>query len=47
VPGDVLAMGTPSGVGWGRSPKVWLKAGDRVDVEIEGVGLLSNMVEAE
>jgi 2-keto-4-pentenoate hydratase/2-oxohepta-3-ene-1,7-dioic acid hydratase in catechol pathway len=47
VPGDVLAMGTPSGVGWGRSPKVWLKAGDRVDVEIEGVGLLSNHVKAE
>jgi 2-keto-4-pentenoate hydratase/2-oxohepta-3-ene-1,7-dioic acid hydratase in catechol pathway len=47
VPGDVLAMGTPSGVGWGRNPKVWLKAGDRVDVEIEGVGLLSNPVKAE
>jgi 2-keto-4-pentenoate hydratase/2-oxohepta-3-ene-1,7-dioic acid hydratase in catechol pathway len=40
-------MGTPSGVGWGRNPKVWLKAGDQVDVEIEGVGLLSNQVEAE
>jgi 2-keto-4-pentenoate hydratase/2-oxohepta-3-ene-1,7-dioic acid hydratase in catechol pathway len=47
VPGDVIATGTPSGVGWGRNPKIWLKAGDRVDVEIERVGLLSNHVKAE
>jgi acylpyruvate hydrolase len=47
APGDVVAMGTPSGVGWGRNPKVWLKAGDRVEVEIERVGLLSNQVKAE
>jgi 2-keto-4-pentenoate hydratase/2-oxohepta-3-ene-1,7-dioic acid hydratase in catechol pathway len=47
VPGDVLVTGTPSGVGWARAPQVWLKAGDRVEVEIEGVGLLSNLVVAE
>jgi 2-keto-4-pentenoate hydratase/2-oxohepta-3-ene-1,7-dioic acid hydratase in catechol pathway len=47
VPGDVVATGTPSGVGWGRNPKVWLKVGDRVEVEIERVGLLSNQVKAE
>ena len=47
MPGDVVATGTPSGVGWGRNPKVWLKAGDRVEVEIERVGLLSNQVKAE
>jgi len=47
MPGDVIATGTPSGVGWGRNPKIWLKLGDRVDVEIERIGLLSNYVEAE
>jgi 2-keto-4-pentenoate hydratase/2-oxohepta-3-ene-1,7-dioic acid hydratase in catechol pathway len=47
MPGDVIATGTPSGVGWGRDPKVWLKVGDRVEVEIERVGLLSNRVDAE
>lgn len=41
-PGDLIAMGTPSGVGHGRKPPLWMKAGDVVEVEIEKVGLLSN-----
>lgn len=46
-PGDVLATGTPAGVGAGRNPPVWLKPGDHVDVEIENIGVLSNTVKAE
>jgi len=46
-PGDLIAMGTPSGVGHARRPQVWMKAGDRVEVEIEGIGILSNPVVAE
>ena len=45
-PGDVIATGTPSGVGMGRKPPRWLKAGDVCEVEIEGVGVLSNPVVA-
>jgi 2-keto-4-pentenoate hydratase/2-oxohepta-3-ene-1,7-dioic acid hydratase in catechol pathway len=43
-PGDVLVMGTPGGVGYARTPPVWMKAGDTIEVEIEGVGVLSNPV---
>ncbi len=43
-PGDVLVMGTPAGVGFARTPPVWMKAGDTIEVEIEGVGLLSNPI---
>jgi len=43
-PGDVIATGTPSGVGAAREPAVWLAAGDVVEVEIEDVGLLRNVV---
>jgi acylpyruvate hydrolase len=43
-PGDLLVMGTPSGVGHGRKPQLWMKAGDTVEVEIEKVGLLSNAI---
>ena len=46
-PGDMLAMGTPSGVGKARTPPRYLKDGDVVEVEIEGIGLLSNPVKAE
>ena len=46
-PGDVIAMGTPAGVGQSRNPPVWLKHGDRVEVEIERVGLLVNTIEDE
>jgi 2-keto-4-pentenoate hydratase/2-oxohepta-3-ene-1,7-dioic acid hydratase in catechol pathway len=44
LPGDVIATGTPSGVGALRKPPVWLKAGDRVEVDIPRVGLLANTV---
>ncbi|WP_110929159.1 fumarylacetoacetate hydrolase family protein [Bacillus massiliglaciei] len=43
-PGDLIATGTPPGVGMGRDPKVWLKDGDRMDVTIEKIGTLSNFV---
>jgi len=46
-PGDVVAMGTPSGVGYARTPPVWMQPGDRIEIEIEGVGLLSNPVVQE
>lgn len=46
-PGAVILTGTPSGVGMGRSPQVWLKNGDRVVVEIERVGRLENRCVAE
>jgi 2-keto-4-pentenoate hydratase/2-oxohepta-3-ene-1,7-dioic acid hydratase in catechol pathway len=39
-PGDVLATGTPEGVGHGRTPRVYLKPGDVVEIEIEGIGTL-------
>jgi 2-keto-4-pentenoate hydratase/2-oxohepta-3-ene-1,7-dioic acid hydratase in catechol pathway len=41
-PGDVIATGTPPGVGFARNPPVFLKAGDVMEVEIEGLGILSN-----
>lgn len=45
--GDVLVMGTPSGVGQSRQPPLWLKPGDRFEVEIECIGTLSNSVAKE
>jgi 2-keto-4-pentenoate hydratase/2-oxohepta-3-ene-1,7-dioic acid hydratase in catechol pathway len=39
-PGDVIAAGTPEGVGHRRSPPLWMKAGDLLEVEISGIGLL-------
>ncbi len=44
-PGDLIATGTPAGVGFSRKPPVYLKHGDVVDVEIEGVGRISNQVQ--
>ncbi len=44
VPGDVIATGTPAGVGFTRKPPVFMKAGDVCEVEIEGVGILRNPV---
>jgi len=43
-PGDLVLTGTPSGVGAFREPPVFLAAGDRVDVDIDGIGTLSNPV---
>jgi 2-keto-4-pentenoate hydratase/2-oxohepta-3-ene-1,7-dioic acid hydratase in catechol pathway len=43
-PGDVIVTGTPGGVGAGRTPPLWMKAGDIVEVDISGVGVLRNPV---
>jgi len=47
VPGDVIATGTPSGVGFKRVPPVFMKPGDLVEADISGVGILRNPVIAE
>ena len=47
VPGDVIATGTPAGVGWSRKPPLFMKAGDVCEVEIEGIGTLVNPVVAQ
>jgi len=47
LPGDVVSTGTPRGVGMGRSPQRWLKAGESVTVKVEGLGELTNPVVAE
>jgi len=44
LPGDVLVMGTPAGVGFTRDPPLWLVPGDTFEVEITGVGTLTNSV---
>jgi 2-keto-4-pentenoate hydratase/2-oxohepta-3-ene-1,7-dioic acid hydratase in catechol pathway len=44
LPGDVIATGTPGGVGAARTPPLWLKSGDTVEVEIRGVGTLRSPV---
>ncbi len=46
-PGDVIATGTPAGVGFARNPPRWLRAGDEVRINIEGIGELANPVIAE
>ena len=46
-PGDVIATGTPSGVGMTRTPPLWMKAGDVVEVEISHIGVLRNVIEDE
>ena len=47
LPGDVIATGTPSGVGLFREPKLFMKPGDLIEVEITGIGTLSNNIQAE
>jgi acylpyruvate hydrolase len=46
-PGDVIVTGTPSGVGFARKPPVWMKNGDTCEVDIEGIGILSNPIADE
>lgn len=46
-PGDVIATGTPEGVGFARKPQLWLKPGDVVEVDISSIGVLVNPVAAE
>jgi 2-keto-4-pentenoate hydratase/2-oxohepta-3-ene-1,7-dioic acid hydratase in catechol pathway len=46
-PGDVIATGTPAGVGFKRTPPLYMRGGDRIEVEIERVGVLTNRIEQE
>ena len=46
-PGDVVVTGTPSGVGYARKPPVWMKSGDTVEIEVEGIGKLVNTIQNE
>src|SRR6478752_8609279 len=46
MPGDCITTGSPSGVGYGRNPKVFMKPGDTISVEVAGIGILSNPVKA-
>jgi 2-keto-4-pentenoate hydratase/2-oxohepta-3-ene-1,7-dioic acid hydratase in catechol pathway len=46
-PGDVIATGTPGGVGAGRKPPVWMKPGDTIEIEITRIGTLRNPVIAD
>ncbi|MDX1563069.1 MAG: fumarylacetoacetate hydrolase family protein, partial [Gammaproteobacteria bacterium] len=47
MPGDVIVTGTPGGVGAGRNPPLWMQDGDTVEVEISGIGCLSNSIRQE
>jgi 2-keto-4-pentenoate hydratase/2-oxohepta-3-ene-1,7-dioic acid hydratase in catechol pathway len=43
-PGDIIATGTPEGVGMGRTPQEWLQEGDVVETEVEGIGVIRNRI---
>ena len=45
-PGDLILTGTPPGIGWAREPKISMQNGDVVEVEVEGIGVVSNPVVA-
>ena len=47
VPGDVIITGTPAGVGYARTPPVWMAPGDVCEIDIEGVGVLVNTIADE
>ena len=47
APGDVIVTGTPGGVGAKRTPPVWMKPGDMVEVEVDAIGILRNGIRAE
>jgi len=46
-PGDVIVSGTPGGVGARRNPPLWMKVGDTVEIEVSGIGVLTNAITAE
>jgi acylpyruvate hydrolase len=46
-PGHIIMTGTPSGVGFARKPPVWMKNGDVCEIDIEGIGVLSNPIADE
>lgn len=45
-PGDVITTGSPSGVGYARHPRMFMKPGDIIEIEVEGIGILRNFVQA-
>jgi 2-keto-4-pentenoate hydratase/2-oxohepta-3-ene-1,7-dioic acid hydratase in catechol pathway len=47
IPGDIVCLGTPGGVGMGRTPPLWMKAGDVLEIEIPRVGTLRNPVASD
>jgi 2-keto-4-pentenoate hydratase/2-oxohepta-3-ene-1,7-dioic acid hydratase in catechol pathway len=47
VPGDVIATGTPGGVGYARTPPVWMEPGDVIEVTVEQIGTIRNRIVAE
>jgi 2-keto-4-pentenoate hydratase/2-oxohepta-3-ene-1,7-dioic acid hydratase in catechol pathway len=47
APGDLIATGTPGGVGWPRTPPVFMKTGDTIEIEIEKLGLLTSKIADE
>ena len=47
MPGDIISTGTPTGSGARMDPPQWLRAGDTVEVEVSGVGILTNPIENE
>ena len=47
LPGDVIVTGTPGGVGARREPPLWMKDGDTCEIEVSGIGILSNPIKAE
>jgi 2-keto-4-pentenoate hydratase/2-oxohepta-3-ene-1,7-dioic acid hydratase in catechol pathway len=47
LPGTVIITGTPEGVGMGRKPQLWLKPGDVCEIDLEGVGVLTNKIIAD
>ncbi len=47
VPGDIIVTGTPTGAGARFDPPIWLRPGDRIDIEVPGIGILSNGVADE
>src|SRR5262249_25088286 len=47
APGDIIATGTPDGIGAKRNPPVWMKAGDVLEVEVDRIGVLRNTIADE
>ena len=46
-PGDIIVSGTPAGVGYARTPPIFMKPGDVIEIEVEGIGVLTNTIEDE
>jgi 2-keto-4-pentenoate hydratase/2-oxohepta-3-ene-1,7-dioic acid hydratase in catechol pathway len=47
MPGDVISTGSPAGVGFGRTPPIFMRPGDLIEVHAEGIGALYNPITAE